>query len=86
MKEVGTASWISPNTDATNVSLFTGLPGGYRSVSGNYGNIGVNGYWWSSSEDAPTNAWNRYLVNYNGVASSYYSSKTGGLSVRCLRD
>jgi hypothetical protein len=36
MKEVGTTSWYSPNTDATNLSLFTALPGGSRSYNGNY--------------------------------------------------
>ena len=30
MKEVGTTSWNSPNTDATNTSLFSALPGGGR--------------------------------------------------------
>jgi uncharacterized protein (TIGR02145 family) len=28
MKEVGITSWNSPNIEATNTSLFTGLPGG----------------------------------------------------------
>ena len=32
MKEVGTTNWISPNIDATNTSLFTGLPGGVASI------------------------------------------------------
>jgi uncharacterized protein (TIGR02145 family) len=49
MKEVGTSSWYSPNTDATNTSLFSGLPGGNRNNNGNYNNIGNNGNWWSST-------------------------------------
>ena len=43
MKEVGITSWNSPNTDATNTSLFTGLPGGYRISDGNFNLIGYNG-------------------------------------------
>jgi len=89
MKEVGTASWNSPNTDATNTSLFTGLPGGSRHNDGNYNDIGINGYWWSSAENAAeddtTLGWYRVLCSYNGIADRYYSI-ANGLSVRCLRD
>ena len=40
MKEVGTTSWNIPNTDATNTSLFSALPGGSRGSFGNQ-SIGV---------------------------------------------
>ena len=86
MKEVGTASWNSPNTDATNTSLFTGLPGGYRYNGGDYNNVGSYGYWWSSWEDNTGDAWNRLLVNYNGGAGRRNDVEKNGLSVRCLRD
>ena len=85
MKEVGTASWNSPNTDATNTSLFTGLPGGYRYSKGVCDYIGSVGGWWSSTEYDTSNAWNRGLSSYNGSAYRGYI-KTNGLSVRCLRD
>ncbi len=86
MKEVGTSSWNNPNTDATNTSLFTGLPGGYRNYFGNYYYIGINGYWWSSSERDTNNAWNRNLIYNYGNAFIDGSNKRNGLSVRCLRD
>ena len=86
MKEVGTTSWYFPNTDATNESGFTGLPGGGRSSDGNYNNIGYSGYWWSSAEYSTSNAWFRYLFNSNGNAYSFNYDKSIGLSVRCLRD
>ena len=86
MKEVDTTSWYSPNRDATNTSLFTGLPGGYRLNLGNYILIGYFGYWWSSSESNTYSAWGRYLSNYNGNAYSYSNVKDNGVSVRCLRD
>jgi uncharacterized protein (TIGR02145 family) len=86
MKEVGTTSWNSPNTDAMNTSLFTGLPGGNRHFLGNYINFGNFGYWWSSTEASAYSAWNRFL-NYNdGDAGRYIGSKEVGYSVRCLRD
>ena len=86
MKEVGTSNWNSPNTDATNTLLFTGLPGGFRYDSGYYNYIGNYGYWWSSSENNTSDAWSRGLNYYSGEANSYYGNKRGGLSVRCLRD
>ena len=86
MKEVGTTNWKIPNTDATNTSLFTGLPGGYRVNDGLYGYIGYDGDWWSSSEYNTFNAWYRYLGSSNGNAGRDGYDKRNGLSVRCLRD
>jgi len=99
MKEVGTTSWNSPNTGATNTSLFTGFPGGYRYYGGNYGSIGGIGYWWSSTDitfNANTNininALYRSLSYSSGYASGSGSGsgsgygKRHGFSVRCLRD
>ncbi len=86
MKEVGTTSWNSPNTDATNTSLFTGLPGGYRYNSGGYGSIGNDGYWWSSTENNTYYAWYRTLFNVHGDTYRNSNYKKFGLSVRCLRD
>jgi uncharacterized protein (TIGR02145 family) len=87
MKE--TKIWNSPNIDATNISGFTGLAGGYRINGGAFLSIGGNGYWWSSSEAANTSlkyAWYRNLnTNYSGVVSGSVD-KTHGFSVRCLRD
>jgi len=41
MKATGTAHWNSPNTDATNSSGFTGLPGGYRYYYGYFYSVGA---------------------------------------------
>ena len=86
LKEVGTTSWKSPNTDATNTSLFTGLPGGIRTDYGSYHNVGLNGNWWSSTENKTDGAWARYLYFFDGRAYAYYNKEGNGLSVRCLRD
>ncbi|WP_396167510.1 FISUMP domain-containing protein [Flavobacterium sp.] len=87
MKETGSSHWQNPNTGATNSSGFTGLPGGYRYIySGSFSNLGVIGYWWSSSQNVGLDAWKRYLSynNSNAIRVNYY--KTGGLSVRCIKD
>jgi uncharacterized protein (TIGR02145 family) len=86
LKEVDTTSWYSPNTDATNTSLFTGLPGGYRLFDGYYYEVGYYGNWWGSSEDDTYNAWTRELSNDDGNAYTLNSNKKSGFSVRCLRD
>ena len=92
MKESGISHWISPNTDATNSSGFTGLPGGYRFSNGDFYGIGTNGYWWGSSEGSPGLpvspfiAWYRSLYYDDGVVVRNYYYKTYGFSVRCLRD
>jgi uncharacterized protein (TIGR02145 family) len=69
-----------------NESGFTGLPGGYRNYGGHYDNIGLIGYWWSSTEFSTHFACIRYLGNYYGIACRDYGSKKNGFSVRCLRD
>ena len=86
MKEVGTTNWNSPNTSATNTSLFTGLPGGYRDLIGDYSNVGSLGLWWSSTGYNTYDAWSRNLDYYHGVAYRSDYGKDYGFSVRCLRD
>ena len=86
MKEVGTKSWQNPNSDATNISLFTGLPGGYRDNSGYYYDIGYLGLWWSSTKYNTDNAWLHYLSYDNGNAVIKFDYQDYGLSIRCLRD
>ena len=90
LKEVGTLTWRSPNTNATNESGFTGLPGGNVDDGWGFINpVGSVGSWWSATEQAYPNiifAWSRTL-NYNsGRLGKKNSSKKDGYSVRCVRD
>lgn len=86
MKEIGTTHWYSPNTAATNLSGFTGLPGGYRNVDGTFYLIATDGYWWSSTAYSTGFAWYRDLYYDDGVLYRYYDVKSLGFSVRCLKD
>jgi uncharacterized protein (TIGR02145 family) len=86
MKEVGTTNWTSPNAGANNVSLFSALPGGVRGDNGNCVEIGLGGFWWSSSDFNTKFAWYRYLLNSSGNAIKNNFIKEFGLSVRCLKD
>jgi uncharacterized protein (TIGR02145 family) len=86
MKATGTSLWKSPNTAGSNKSGFSGLPGGCRSKSGTFANIGVDAIWWSSSESSAADAWYRDLDYNNGGANRLDYSKESGYSVRCLKD
>jgi uncharacterized protein (TIGR02145 family) len=87
LKEMGTGSWRSPNTGATNESGFTALPGGHRDVNGNFSAMGDDGFWWSASEYGTTGkVWYRNMnYNYAGVLS-VSNNKINGHSVRCIKD
>jgi uncharacterized protein (TIGR02145 family) len=86
MKETGTTHWTTPNTGATNISGFTGLPGGFRYITGSFSYIGISCPWWSSTESSTTIAFYRYLVNSSGGIASSSDNKQFGYYVRCLRD
>lgn len=58
MKASGTEFWQSPNTGATNISGFSGLPAGYRWYDGTFEGIRTNGRWWDSTGYAPTTTLN----------------------------
>jgi uncharacterized protein (TIGR02145 family) len=84
--DTGTGLWYSPNAEATNSSGFSGAPGGFRFLGGEYYNIASGGYWWSSSEFDTDFVWSRYLNSNPGNAGRDPSNKQSGFSVRCLRD
>ena len=86
MKETGTAHWMDPNVDATNSSGFTGLPGGYRSETGQFCYINYLGLWWTSTEFNLSSAWYRRLLCYSNFLDWWRFTKTMGFSVRCIKN
>ena len=81
----GTGLWESPNTAATNISGFSGLPGGYRSDGGPYNDMGLSGYLWTSN-DFSTETWFWVLTHNDDNAFHFRLNKGYGFSVRCLKD
>lgn len=78
--------WNMPNTGATNSSIFTGLPGGFRYEDGQFIFKGNYGYWWTSSEFDSLNALGVRL-NYDDVSLNQYDyPKCIGFSIRCVLD
>lgn len=90
MKETSTTNWTTPNTGASNISGFTGLPGGIRQIiNGTFSDIGRFGYWWSSSSQPPPFSYGGVrTLSYNTgtITGGGYLDKPYGFSVRCLRD
>lgn len=82
----GTGLWSSPNSGANNESGFTGLPSGRRFFDGIFNFIGVNGYWWSSTEYSSLSSWLRILNYDSSNLSSTFGDKDNGYTCRCIRD
>jgi len=79
--------WNDPNIDATNESGFTALPGGLRDyLDGSFNYDNVVGVWWSATEDSDSEAWWLNLSYDYAGSDRYFDNKSGGLSVRCVRD
>jgi uncharacterized protein (TIGR02145 family) len=87
LKESGNSHWISPyNTDATDESCFSGLPGGYRDMNGSFFLIQNEAYIWSSTESEAAKSWVRSLNGGTPAISRQGVLKSRGLSVRCIKD
>ena len=88
MKEIQFCHWVAPNL-ATNESGFTAFGAGYRQeVIGTFVNLGLNGVFWSLSENISNTdrAWYRLLIYTATTATRASTFKVGGFSIRCLRD
>jgi uncharacterized protein (TIGR02145 family) len=86
LKEPGTSYWTYPNEGATNSSGFSARAGGMYSKDFSFGDNGVGGYWWSSTEYNKTNANLVYLFFTDSNVNRFNISKGYGISVRCVKD
>lgn len=86
MKELGTTHWISPNTEATNESYFSALPGGVQPNYGGFIGVGEAGYWWTSTSSSFSSAFSHVILNNSGSIGRNASLNQGGFSVRCIKD
>lgn len=87
LKEISNSHWNSPNTDATNETGFTALPGGFHNYGGAFFYVGNNGYWWSKTESNTNGTWYRRMDYDGSYVGRYYSTnKESGFSVRCVKD
>jgi uncharacterized protein (TIGR02145 family) len=77
---------VGNNPSVNNSTDFTGLPGGSRYADEGFYDIGTYGYFWSSTETSPANAWTRGLLYGSANLNRSNGTKGFGFGVRCLRD
>jgi uncharacterized protein (TIGR02145 family) len=80
-----TTAW-NVNGNGTDSLGFTAFPGGLRGNSEGFFNVGIGGYWWSSTQSSSEEAWYRVLYWSIPNVSRYYLNKDYGFSVRCIKD
>ncbi|NDC77320.1 MAG: hypothetical protein EBZ67_05555 [Chitinophagia bacterium] len=85
IKMKSASGWLN-NGNGSNISGFSGLPGGGRGSDGSFSHVGEYGSWWSSTGDDALSAWVRALYYRIGTVDWGSLGKGKGLSVRCLRD
>ena len=93
MKETGVAHWGNinyPNFGATNISGWTGLPGGFLDSGSVYDGLHDFGVWWTTT---PLEGANPLQWAYSMKLSCIYKSarrgtwyKTSAYSIRCVSD
>ena len=82
----GTGFWNAPNYNATNISGFSGLPGGTYYANDIFDAIGMTGYWWTSTPDSTIFAYCRELNYIDSDVLQTMQVRGNGFSVRCVRD
>ena len=88
MKIIGNQYWQSPNTDATNESGFSGLPGGWRASPGLFTYIGQYVQFWSSTEHSVNIGQARARGLYYNSSDAHRGGYAmgNGFNIRCLKD
>lgn len=86
LKETGTAHWAEPNTEATNSTGFSAMPGGSYNTTIGYTSLGLAGYYWSSTAIDEFTSWSRALHHSSGQIGRYPSGKDLAASIRCVKN
>ena len=84
-----TTGW-GVGSEGTNSSGFTGVPGGFRFVDGNFQSVGIEAFFWNTTLSVTGAPLTEYLSEFNSdLGQSYYldvSNLQLGYSVRCVKD
>ncbi len=77
---------VGNDLQSNNSSGFSALPGGFRYYDGSFNYQGLNGRWWSATENNASNAYHRSLLYNHDNLNRDYNNKEYGFSVRLVRD
>lgn len=79
--------WMAPNEAASDEVGFTALAAGEKNPNGSYGNLGLNGTFWTLTEDGSNElrAIYRNLGARHGGIYRLSAPKNYGFSVRCIK-
>jgi uncharacterized protein (TIGR02145 family) len=82
-----TTGWNEPSL-ATNESLFSALPGGYRaSLNAEFEWLFYRGTWWSSTQNNSSTAYGFALISsVDGSGNWWPTDKNSGYSIRCVKN
>ncbi|MCG8342572.1 MAG: fibrobacter succinogenes major paralogous domain-containing protein [Chlorobiales bacterium] len=86
LKQRGIKHWKKPNSGATNNSGFSALPGGFRSLYGDFRHLGLYSYFWSSSPFKNNCASIRVMGYFDSKVIHTGGALESGYSVRCIRE
>lgn len=86
LKETGSTHWPNEDSDATNESGFTALPGGSRYPDGKFNSFRWYAYFWTATENLENQAYHRSLFYQGPDVPGTAFHKEFGFSVRCIRD
>jgi uncharacterized protein (TIGR02145 family) len=87
LKQRGLCTWATPNAGGTNSTGFSGVGAGFRNVDGDFTNIGISAYHWSSTDGTGLDRGRPLILSNNNTAAPISGNdRTNGYSVRCLRD
>jgi len=89
MREEGNVHWEPFWKEGTNESGFTALPGGFAvpsSKGDDFGGLGGEAHFWSSTEGSASTAWDRWMGNKFHFLNRFDRPKVQGVSVRCIKN
>jgi uncharacterized protein (TIGR02145 family) len=87
LKESGLKHWHYPNSEATNGSGFSALPGGFRDGDATFNDIQYSAYFWTSTSNCVEGGYYKKL-DYNDVGIAgicFQGDYRCGMSIRCVK-
>ena len=87
LKEEGSKHWKDNIIISTDEFGFTALPGGLRTMEGNFPEFASSyAVWWTATEFSDIAAWNRGLFFSSSKIYGGNDNKKNGFSIRCLKN